>query len=84
MSQARVFLVIDYTRSGQALSAHANACVHYEARKRHVAKQSKTLAANEQALKAAEKKALQQLQQVGARAPTGVGGGMGRPSVPSR
>ena len=47
-----------------SFSAHSNARLHYDARKKHVAKQAKTLAANEAALKAAEKKAAQQLLQV--------------------
>eukprot|EP00798_Chlamydomonas_sp_ICE-L_P022483 gene22483-29609_t len=45
-----------------ALTAFSNASAHYSARKKHVVQQEKTLAANEQALRAAEKKALQQLQ----------------------
>ena len=47
-----------------SLSAYSNACVHYDTKKKHAAKQVKTLAANEQAIKAAEKKALLQLQKV--------------------
>ncbi|GAX80591.1 hypothetical protein CEUSTIGMA_g8028.t1 [Chlamydomonas eustigma] len=47
-----------------SLSAYSNVSVHYDSRKKHVVKQVKTLAANEAALKAAEKKAQQQLQQV--------------------
>lgn len=46
------------------LTAHANARVHYDSRKKHVAKAVKTVAANEAAFKAAEKKATQQLQKV--------------------
>jgi hypothetical protein len=46
------------------LSAHANAAAHFDVKKRHLSKQSKTLAANQQAFKAAEKKAQQQLSQV--------------------
>ena len=46
------------------LSAHANACAHYDNRRKHLAKHAKTLAANDKALKTAEKKALAQLQQV--------------------
>lgn len=44
-----------------SLSAHSNARVHYEAKKKHLVKKEKTEGANEQALKAAEKKAEQQL-----------------------
>jgi hypothetical protein len=44
-----------------ALSAYANAAHHHGARKRQTAKQAKTLAANEAALVAAEKKAAAQL-----------------------
>ncbi len=47
------------------LSAHANAAAHFDIKKRHLSKQGKTLAANQQALKAAERKAQQQLSQVG-------------------
>ena len=46
------------------LNAYANACAHYENRKQHIVKQQKTVDANEKALKAAEKKAQQQLSQV--------------------
>ena len=51
-----------------SLTAHSNATQHYLTRKKHVVKQQKTLAANEQALKAAEKKAQAQLLQVRGRA----------------
>eukprot|EP00877_Chromochloris_zofingiensis_P000091 jgi/Chrzof1/10082/Cz04g26130.t1 len=43
------------------LSAYSNARVHHELRKKQLAKQAKTIAANEAALKAAEKKAALQL-----------------------
>ncbi|EFN57403.1 hypothetical protein CHLNCDRAFT_57209 [Chlorella variabilis] len=51
------------------LSAHANARTYYDSRRKHQArgagvKQQKTLDANQKALKAAEKKAQQQLKQV--------------------
>ena len=45
-------------------NAYANARAHYEKRKQHIVKQQKTVDANEKALKAAEKKAQQQLSQV--------------------
>ena len=45
-------------------NAYANARAHYEKRKQHMVKQQKTVDANEKALKAAEKKAQQQLSQV--------------------
>ncbi|KAL3145238.1 hypothetical protein ABBQ32_000984 [Trebouxia sp. C0010 RCD-2024] len=45
-------------------NAYANARAHYEKRKQHMVKQQKTVDANEKALKAAEKKASQQLSQV--------------------
>ncbi|KAL0030916.1 hypothetical protein WJX79_000862 [Trebouxia sp. C0005] len=45
-------------------NAYANARIHYEKRKQHIVKQQKTVDANEKALKAAEKKAQQQLSQV--------------------
>ncbi|KAL0022374.1 hypothetical protein WJX77_005710 [Trebouxia sp. C0004] len=45
-------------------NAYANARIHYEKRKQHMVKQQKTVDANEKALKAAEKKAQQQLSQV--------------------
>ncbi|GAB4824054.1 hypothetical protein N2152v2_011100 [Parachlorella kessleri] len=45
------------------LSAHANARAYYDSRRKHQTKQAKTLGANEKALKAAEKKAQQQLKQ---------------------
>lgn len=47
------------------MNAAANARVRHEARKRAVAKQRKTLAANEKALAAAEKRTTVQLAQVG-------------------
>lgn len=47
------------------LTAHANARVHYDSRKKHMIKAVKTVAANEAAFKAAEKKAAQQLLKVG-------------------
>ena len=46
------------------LNAYANARVHFEQRRAHATKQAKTVAANEKALKAAEKKAEKQLAQV--------------------
>ena len=45
-------------------NAYANARAHYDKRKQHMVKQQKTVDANEKALKAAEKKAQQQLSQV--------------------
>ena len=45
-------------------NAYSNARAHYEKRKQHMVKQQKTVDANEKALKAAEKKAQQQLSQV--------------------
>ena len=45
-------------------NAYANARAHYEKRKQHMVKQQKTVDANEKALKAAEKRAQQQLSQV--------------------
>lgn len=50
-----------------SLNAYGNARAHFDSRKRHSAKQVKTLAANEQALKAAEKKAAAQLLKVGGK-----------------
>ncbi len=47
------------------LSAYANARTFYEARRKQLDKQSRTLAANDRALKQAEKKAALQLKQVG-------------------
>lgn len=47
------------------MNAAANARVRHEARKRAAAKQRKTLAANEKALAAAEKRTTVQLAQVG-------------------
>ena len=44
-----------------SVSAYSNARLHHEQRKKQSAKQAKTLAANEVALKAAEKKAEQHL-----------------------
>ena len=46
------------------LNAYANARAHFEQRRAHAVKQAKTVAANERALKAAERKAEQQLSQV--------------------
>ena len=46
------------------LNAYANAQTHHDKRKQHIVKQQKTVDANEKALKAAEKKAQQQLSQV--------------------
>ncbi|EFJ40301.1 hypothetical protein VOLCADRAFT_69736 [Volvox carteri f. nagariensis] len=52
-----------------SLSAAANASTYFEARRRHLAKHAKTLAANEAALAAAEKKVEAQLKQVRAAPP---------------
>lgn len=46
------------------LSANANACVYYDARRKHSDKARRTLEANERALAAAEKRALDQLERV--------------------
>ncbi|GFH24700.1 NFACT-R_1 domain-containing protein [Haematococcus lacustris] len=46
-----------------SLSAFANAALHHQTRKKHDVKQAKTLAANEAALKAAERKVETALQQ---------------------
>ena len=46
------------------MNAFANARAHFEQRRVHAVKQAKTVAANEKALKAAEKKAEKQLSQV--------------------
>ena len=48
-----------------SLSAHANASAYFDTRRRHLAKHGKTVAANQAALAAAEKKAEAQLKQVG-------------------
>lgn len=53
-----------------SLSAYANARAHHEARKKQLAKRDKTLAANEAALKAAEKKAAAQLANLRSAAST--------------
>lgn len=45
------------------LNAYANARAHFGQRRAHALKQAKTVAANERALKAAEKKAEKQLSQ---------------------
>lgn len=55
------------------LNAYANARRHFEQRRAHATKQAKTVAANEKALKAAEKKAEKQLSQ--ARPPTSLTNG---------
>ncbi|GFR49968.1 hypothetical protein Agub_g12107, partial [Astrephomene gubernaculifera] len=47
-----------------SLSAHANATAYFEQRRRHLAKHAKTLAANQAALAAAEKKAEAAVKQV--------------------
>lgn len=52
-----------------SLSAHANARVYYDSRRKHQTKQAKTLGANTKALKAAEKKAQQQLSQARSAVP---------------
>ena len=49
------------------LNAFANARALFEQRRVHATKQAKTVAANERALKAAEKKAEKQLSQVRCR-----------------
>ena len=54
------------------LSAHGNATAFFELRRKALAKHAKTLAANEAALAAAEKKAEQQINHV--RCPGGQGG----------
>jgi predicted ribosome quality control (RQC) complex YloA/Tae2 family protein len=56
------------------LSAHANACAHYDARKKHADKTRRTLEVSERALIAAEKKAQEALAKVRrtASAKTGV------------
>eukprot|EP00873_Tetraselmis_striata_P034994 jgi/Tetstr1/455258/TSEL_042096.t1 len=46
-----------------SLSAHANASVHHGVRKKHEEKHRRTVQANQSTFKAAEKKALQQVQQ---------------------
>lgn len=48
-----------------SLSAHANASAYFDQRRKALAKHAKTLAANAAAFAAAEKKAEQQLKQVG-------------------
>lgn len=50
------------TQVDLGLSAYSNAAAHHDLRKRQAVKQAKTLAANEAALKAAEKKTAAQLQ----------------------
>ena len=50
-----------------SLSAYANARSHHDTRKKQVVKQAKTVAANELAMRAAEKKALAQLQKARGR-----------------
>ncbi|GIL69667.1 hypothetical protein Vretifemale_580 [Volvox reticuliferus] len=47
-----------------SLSAHANASAYFDVRRRHLVKHAKTMAANQAALAAAEKKAEAQLKQV--------------------
>ncbi|GLI62598.1 hypothetical protein VaNZ11_005137 [Volvox africanus] len=47
-----------------SLSAHSNASAYFDARRRHLVKHTKTVAANQAALAAAEKKAEAQLKQV--------------------
>lgn len=46
------------------LSAHANARQYYGARRKHQAKKERTLAANDKAIRAAERKAASQIKQV--------------------
>ena len=57
------------------LSAHANARAYYDARRKHADKSRRTLEANERALAAAEKKALEQLERVRNSAPPAAGAG---------
>ncbi len=59
-----VMLIILKVELDLDFNAYANARIHYEKRKQHIVKQQKTVDANEKALKAAEKKAQQQLSQV--------------------